>query len=135
MTYTFPDRDIAIFSNLWYKSRSVLKNGVNDNLYWIDGAYTKGFDCICSNGFDGDGISCIDIDECQTDSHNCGSSIEATLVFGAINATCVNSYGGYECECETGDPGPYPGGYSGPFSGPFFDGVGHYCAGKKILYS
>ena len=75
---------------------------------------TKGsFECICLSGYSGDGdLSCtgllnfdylimdifismlpfhIDIDECMISDDFC-----------AMNATCTNSEGSYNCSCDTG---------------------------------
>ena len=45
------------------------------------------YSCECNDGFDGDGITCHDRDECLLDSpcHESG--------------LCVNTYGGFECYC------------------------------------
>ena len=51
-------------------------------------------DCVCNTGFDGDGFSCSDIDECLTDTHNCH-----------INADCFNEIGSFECTCQSGYEG------------------------------
>ncbi|XP_054266741.1 protein kinase C-binding protein NELL2-like isoform X1 [Macrosteles quadrilineatus] len=51
--------------------------------------------CHCNTGFSGDGHTCYDIDECQSqgglEGHHCHS-----------NTRCVNTAGGYECECLPG---------------------------------
>ena len=46
--------------------------------------------CTCKPGFEGDGEICIDIDECENGTDNCG-----------WNEVCVNNDGSYECV-----PGP-----------------------------
>ena len=48
-----------------------------------------GFSCVCDSGYEGDGFSCSDIDECLSDI--CGESSE-----------CINSDGSYECLCQSG---------------------------------
>ena len=50
--------------------------------------------CECNNGFEGDGFSCSDIDECSKDLHNCH-----------LNANCFNKIGSFECICKTGFDG------------------------------
>ena len=51
-------------------------------------------DCICSNGFESDGFSCIDTNECFSESHNCNT-----------NADCFNSVGSFDCVCHIGFSG------------------------------
>lgn len=45
--------------------------------------------CVCPEGFDGDGLTCTDIDECADDP--CDE-----------NATCTNTPGSFECACDRG---------------------------------
>lgn len=48
--------------------------------------------CECPSGFEGDGKSCTDIDECASESLNeCDK-----------HARCINHDGDYDCECEVG---------------------------------
>eukprot|EP00494_Astrolonche_serrata_P022667 UN22924 len=51
-----------------------------------------GFDCLCTNGYKGDGFSCQDIDECL--ENQCHS-----------DAICTNNDGGFECLCNNGYSG------------------------------
>jgi hypothetical protein len=46
-----------------------------------DGSYT----CICDDGWEGDGTTCTDIDECATGNGDCGD---------AVYTTCTNNVGG-----------------------------------------
>ena len=45
--------------------------------------------CLCLPGWTGNRCS-IDVDECETGAHNCGSNL------------CHNTQGSFECECEQG---------------------------------
>ncbi|KAM9344791.1 nidogen-1 [Symphorus nematophorus] len=49
------------------------------------------FTCQCAAGFNGDGRTCYDIDECREDPQICGS-----------HAICNNQPGTFRCECEDG---------------------------------
>jgi hypothetical protein len=48
-----------------------------------------GAGCECGPGYEGDGEGCGDVDECEADDFECAS-----------DAACVNTFGGYDCECE-----------------------------------
>jgi len=47
--------------------------------------------CECRDGYAGDGLSCVDIDECATQTDACDEV-----------ATCINEPGGYDCLCPSG---------------------------------
>uniref|UniRef100_A0A8C4PL60 Nidogen 2 n=1 Tax=Equus asinus asinus TaxID=83772 RepID=A0A8C4PL60_EQUAS len=49
------------------------------------------YSCECAPGYQGDGRSCADVNECATGFHRCGP-----------NAMCVNLPGSYRCECRPG---------------------------------
>ena len=55
-----------------------------------DGSYQ----CTCTNGFQGDGFECVDIEECFDELHDCGD--------GDGKTTCINTFGSYYCECNRG---------------------------------
>ncbi|XP_041465044.1 fibrillin-2-like [Lytechinus variegatus] len=48
------------------------------------------YQCQCNQGFVGDGLSCMDVDECMQNQALC------------VNGQCINNPGGYVCECEMG---------------------------------
>ena len=53
--------------------------------------------CACRKGFTANGALCVDVDECKAEKNPCGT--------GAI---CLNTQGGYECQCQAplvGAPG------------------------------
>ncbi|XP_068699022.1 uncharacterized protein [Montipora foliosa] len=49
------------------------------------------YNCICKEGYVGDGRNCSDIDECSTGEHNCTNV-----------AVCKNTIGSYHCACQEG---------------------------------
>lgn len=54
-----------------------------------DGAATT---CTCRVGFTGDGLECVDLDECSLPgAHDCSA-----------NSSCVNTPGSYTCVCSDG---------------------------------
>ncbi|KFO29717.1 nidogen-2 [Fukomys damarensis] len=48
------------------------------------------YTCACAPGYQGDGRSCLDVNECATGYHHCGP-----------NAVCINLPGSYRCECPS----------------------------------
>ncbi|XP_059807638.1 adhesion G protein-coupled receptor B1-like [Hypanus sabinus] len=51
--------------------------------------------CQCNDGFEGNGVHCLDVDECTEGTpYNC-----------LPGATCVNTPGSYKCQCENGYEG------------------------------
>ncbi|XP_077996405.1 IgGFc-binding protein-like [Glandiceps talaboti] len=56
------------------------------------------FDCHCNAGYEGDGITCTDIDECALHTENpCGDN----------TGTCLNLENRYECNCTAGYTGEH----------------------------
>ncbi|CAH3137179.1 unnamed protein product [Pocillopora meandrina] len=49
------------------------------------------YECMCEDGFHGNGTNCTDIDECTEEIHNCD-----------VNAECNNTLGSYKCSCKDG---------------------------------
>ena len=49
------------------------------------------FECKCKSGYDGDGLTCSDFDECANNMHDCD-----------VHADCKNTIGTYKCECHIG---------------------------------
>ena len=66
------------------KYSNILKTLKSTNTY---GSFT----CACLPGFNGDGFTCTDIDECALGTDDCD-----------INADCTDILGGYECDCIAG---------------------------------
>ena len=66
-----------------------------------DGAYN----CIRNLGYEFDGITCVDINECDLDSNICGVDIFGgvfTSSESAVLGDCVNTDGSYDCNCYPG---------------------------------
>jgi len=50
-----------------------------------------GATCVCNPGFAGTGLSCINVNECLSGTHDCGA-----------HASCADLVGGFACTCDTG---------------------------------
>ena len=52
------------------------------------------YDCACKTGYSGDGYFCYDVDECETDEHDCHG-----------RSKCINTIGSFTCFCPAGTVG------------------------------
>ena len=52
------------------------------------------YQCVCKDGYDGNGLVCCEIDECILGEHDCSQ-----------NATCQNTEGSFDCFCLNGFTG------------------------------
>ena len=59
-----------------------------------DATCVGGETCECNDGFSGDGLTCVDIDECASGQNSCDA-----------DATCENQPGTYTCACNPGYKG------------------------------
>jgi hypothetical protein len=50
--------------------------------------------CVCDDGYEGDGFTCTDVDECALGTDTCD-----------VHATCTNTPGSYTCACDSGYSG------------------------------
>lgn len=51
------------------------------------------FACTCNAGYDGNGTTCDDVDECAAGTNNCADN---------NRSSCNNTYGSFTCECSPG---------------------------------
>ena len=52
------------------------------------------YDCICQDGFSGDGYDCKDVNECLKNNGGCSP-----------DARCINTIGSHRCLCDNGFSG------------------------------
>ena len=92
----------------------------------------KSYECLCETGYTGDGISCTDIDECETSPchekaqcrntngsykcacrpgfhgdgfRNCSDVDECSVSQSFCSGQCTNTFGSYSCHCLSGFTG------------------------------
>ncbi|XP_064101249.1 adhesion G protein-coupled receptor E2-like isoform X6 [Macrobrachium nipponense] len=83
---------ISDISKLLSKDECAGINNCSANADCIDGVLS--YRCNCRPGYQGDGFTCSDINECSTGNHKCHSQ-----------ANCTNTIGSYTCRCRP----PYSG--------------------------
>ena len=52
------------------------------------------FTCKCADGFSGDGVTCVNSNECVSGNHNCH-----------VEANCIDRVGSFICQCRSGYEG------------------------------
>ncbi len=55
--------------------------------------------CTCRPGFSGNGFSCTDLDECQSNNGGCDPNAQCTNTAGSRTCTCFNGYTGEGLSC------------------------------------
>ena len=66
------------------------------------------FSCSCQPGYFGNGLSCFDLNECDTDGYRCDEETTCTNTVGSftccyINGTCTNTRQGSTCSVDNED--------------------------------
>ena len=88
---TYGARGLTLMSNYTFEDC--------DQYAYCQGDENGVYSCHCLPGLTGDGFSCRDLDECGLTNDD-----PVTAVCDE-NATCVNTFGTYECQCNEGYSG------------------------------
>ncbi|XP_071235670.1 fibrillin-1 [Salvelinus alpinus] len=58
------------------------------------------FVCVCRFGYHGDGLLCVDIDECITGLHGCHPKARCYNTLGSYSCVCLDGYFGDGVQCD-----------------------------------
>ncbi|XP_038816074.1 uncharacterized protein si:ch73-105b23.6 [Salvelinus namaycush] len=58
------------------------------------------FVCVCRFGYHGDGLLCVDIDECVTGLHGCHPKARCYNTLGSYSCVCLDGYFGDGVHCD-----------------------------------
>ena len=61
------------------------------------------YNCTCTDGYEGDGFNCTDINECDESTDECHADAECINTIGSYNCSCIIGYEGDGFECEDVD--------------------------------
>ncbi|XP_047458169.1 fibrillin-1 [Mugil cephalus] len=61
---------------------------------------TNNFTCVCTMGYQGDGLVCSDIDECLSGLHRCHPMARCNNTLGSYSCFCVAGYNGDGTNCQ-----------------------------------
>ena len=61
------------------------------------------YNCTCTDGYEGDGFNCTDINECEVGSDECHVDAECTNTIGGYNCSCIIGYEGDGFDCDDVD--------------------------------
>jgi hypothetical protein len=57
------------------------------------------YNCVCQDGYVGNGLFCDDIDECKMNRDDCNSKAECTNLKGSYSCRCKEGYTGDGVSC------------------------------------